>query len=246
MQAPSSRKFFKAIFYLILTNAPILVITCYIQTYLQKNKFSKNQFLNYINSEYKFSTDWFTGNIPYWMNIFNKYHMTAKNLSCLEIGSWEGRSSLFILEALPNSELVCVDTWSGADEHKGSEVLNQIEVNFDHNLSIYMPRLKKYKGTSYSFFDQLDSHIKFDLIYVDGSHYVDDVLVDAVKSFAHLNVGGIMIFDDFFWGYYDDLISNPASAINAFISLKRKYLKVELVYSQIIISRISEEKRSNH
>jgi predicted O-methyltransferase YrrM len=172
--------------------------------------------------------------------------MPTKDLSCLEIGSWEGRSALFILESLPKSRIVCVDTWSGADEHKGSEVLNQIEVNFDHNLSIYKSRLKKYKGTSYSFFDQLDSHVKFDLIYVDGSHYVDDVLVDAVKAFSHLNVGGIMIFDDFFWGYYDDPISNPASAINAFISLKKKYLKVEMVYSQIIISRTAQENRLNH
>ncbi len=172
--------------------------------------------------------------------------MLDKSLSCLEIGSWEGRSSLFILESLPNSKLTCVDTWEGADEHKRLNILNTIEQNFDSNLSEYRDRLTKYKGTSFSFFDNLESHIKFDLIYIDGSHHIDDVMIDALKSFTHLNVGGVMIFDDFFWGYYDDPISNPASAINSFVTLKKRYLRVEMVYSQVIISRISEEKRSNH
>jgi len=180
------------------------------------------------------------------MIIFKKFQMLNKPLSCLEIGSWEGRSSLFILESLPNSKLTCVDTWEGADEHKGSKILNRIEQNFDTNLSDYQDRLAKYKGTSFSFFDNLESDTKFDLIYIDGSHYIDDVMIDALKSFAHLNVGGVMIFDDFFWGYYDDPMSNPASAINSFVTLKKRYLRVEMVYSQIIISRIADEIRSNH
>lgn len=246
METPSSRKFFKAIFYLILTKAPMAVINCFVNTYVKKNKIIRFREFNNLHEEKKFSTDWFSGNIPYWLIVFNKFQMLDKSLSCLEIGSWEGRSSLFILESLPNSKLTCVDTWGGADEHKGLNILNTIEQNFDSNLSDYQDRLTKYKGTSFSFFDNLESHVKFDLIYIDGSHFIDDVMVDALKSFAHLNVGGVMIFDDFFWGYYDDPISNPASAINAFISLKKNYLKVEMVYSQVIISRISEEKRSNH
>ncbi len=246
MLAPSSRKFFKAIFYLILTKAPFVVISCYINTYIKKNKIIEFQNIESKYREKIFSTDWFTSNIPYWMIIFKKFQMLNKPLSCLEIGSWEGRSSLFILESLPNSKLTCVDTWEGADEHKGSKILNRIEQNFDTNLSDYWDILTKYKGTSFSFFDNLESHTKFDLIYIDGSHYIDDVMTDALKSFAHLNVGGVMIFDDFFWGYYDDPMSNPASAINSFVTLKKRYLRVEMVYSQIIISRIADEIRSNH
>lgn len=246
MKTPSSRKFFKAIFYLILTKAPAIVIACFTKTYIQKRNILKYQKLIKASQDKKFSTDWFSGNIPYWLIIFNKFQLIDKPLSCLEIGSWEGRSSLFILESLPNSKLTCVDTWQGADEHKGSNILNTIEQNFDNNLWDHRDRLTKYKGTSFSFFDNLESNIKFDLIYIDGSHYIDDVMIDALKSFAHLNVGGVMIFDDFFWGYYDDPVSNPASAINSFITLKKNYLRVEMVYSQVIISRTSEEKRSNY
>ena len=39
---------------------------------------------------------------------------------------------------------------------------------------------------------------KYNLIYNDGSHHSDDVIVDAFKAFEMLKVGGIMIFDDYF------------------------------------------------
>ena len=93
------------------------------------------------------------------------------------------------------------------------------------------------------FFDTLDSGTKYDLIYIDGSHCVDDVMLDALKAFQRLNIGGIIIFDDYFWSFYDNPKSNPAVAINAFINLKREFLKVEMVYSQII-SRIASESRN--
>lgn len=40
---------------------------------------------------------------------------------------------------------------------------------------------------------------RFDLVYIDGSHYSHDVLSDAVLSFPLLKVGGHMLFDDYLW-----------------------------------------------
>jgi predicted O-methyltransferase YrrM len=210
---------------------------------LRHHKASKESFLQEPLNKY-FSTDWFSVNIFYWKHIFYKKSLLNKNLSCLEIGSWEGRSALFLLSNLPKSNLTCVDTWAGADEHKDLSVLSSIEKTFDTNLAEFDNRVQKFKGTSYSFFDTLDSGTKYDLIYIDGSHYVDDVMLDALKAFQRLNIGGIIIFDDYFWSFYDNPKSNPAVAINAFINLKREFLKVEMVYSQIIISRIASESRN--
>ena len=39
----------------------------------------------------------------------------------------------------------------------------------------------------------------FDIIYIDGSHAVNDVLEDAVLSFRLLKPEGILIFDDYRW-----------------------------------------------
>jgi predicted O-methyltransferase YrrM len=247
MQPPSSRKFFKAIKYLFLTSSPLTIFISYTKTYFLKNKIiNKSKMTGNSIKDKKFSTDWFSGNIPYWEIIFDKFNFLNKKISYLEIGSWEGRSSLFVLQSFSNANIVCVDTWCGADEHDGSKFLDSIESNFDFNLTKYVDRLQKFKGTSYSFFDQLDKDCQYDLIYIDGSHYLDDVLIDALKAFEHLKVGGVMIFDDYFWGYYEDSMLNPAAAINAFIRLKQNYLKVEMVYSQVIVSRTSNEVRINH
>ena len=93
------------------------------------------------------------------MYAFNKYNLLSKKINILEIGIWEGLSSYFILHSLPNATLTCVDTWEGAEEHKTGDattedVLSNIEVSFDKNLSPFIDRLTKYKGTSFSFFNE--------------------------------------------------------------------------------------------
>jgi predicted O-methyltransferase YrrM len=40
---------------------------------------------------------------------------------------------------------------------------------------------------------------RFDLIYIDGSHAAADVMTDAVLSYLLLNVGGVILFDDYVW-----------------------------------------------
>ena len=80
---------------------------------------------------------------------------------------------------------------------------------------------------------------RFDLIYVDGSHHADDVLVDAIKAFEMLKVNGLMIFDDYFWDYYTRTIDNPSGAINAFIRLKHKQLEVICFDHQLVVKKIS-------
>jgi predicted O-methyltransferase YrrM len=80
----------------------------------------------------------------------------------------------------------------------------------------------------------------FDLIYIDGSHHTDDVIVDAIKGFELLKVGGIMIFDDYFWGYYNKPIDNPAGAVNAFLRLKEGAFEIECIYRQLILKKIKD------
>jgi len=97
MKKLSNRKFFKAIYWLFITKAPIAVFICFIKTFLRHHKASKESFLQEPLNKY-FSTDWFSVNIFYWKHIFYKKSLLNKNLSCLEIGSWEGRSALFFIK----------------------------------------------------------------------------------------------------------------------------------------------------
>lgn len=237
----SSRKPIRALRFLFQTNAPYVVYKIYLKTYLRKvfvgsNFSSMQQFKKDIQKS-QFSNDWFTLNIPYWDEVFDKYDFKTKPIKALEIGSWEGMSSLYILKTLPKATLISVDTWQGADEHQGLSVLQTIESNFDKNIEVYRDRSKKFKGTSFNFFNEHPIKESFDLIYIDGSHHTDDVIVDAIKGFELLKVGGIMIFDDYIWGYYSRPIDNPAGAINAFLRLKEGTYEILCIYGQLILRK---------
>lgn len=212
---------------------------------IKKNYKEKTEAYKSLFKKLDFSNDWFSGNIPYWLNIFNKHSFYSRKLDILEIGSWEGMSSLFILTELPNANLTAVDTWSGSDEHQGDDVLSKIESNFDSNLYKVSNRLNKYKGTSYQYFNDCKSDQLFDLIFIDGSHFCDDVLIDGIKAFQHLRLNGIMIFDDYFWRIYSRDFDNPCIAINSFLRIKKGLYRVLNVYGQIAIEKIGVEGQLN-
>ncbi|MBL6431537.1 MAG: class I SAM-dependent methyltransferase [Alphaproteobacteria bacterium] len=108
---------------------------------------------------------------------------------------------------------------------------------FDKNTSAFSGRITKHKGTSLSFYHASDGRERYDLIYVDGSHRSDDVIVDAVNCFRMLTDGGILIFDDYFWTYYEAELENPASAINAFLRMKRHRLEILSFDYQLIVRK---------
>lgn len=234
--------------YLIKTFAPANVVFSYIAGRVKNKQLTRpyrqaQHDFRSLSTSLTLSKDWFTEHIPYWLSAFDECHLTAnKETKVLEIGSWEGLSSYFILYSLPNATLTCVDTWEGADEHKSGydatkDILNNIERSFDKNLSTFKDRFIKYKGTSFSFYHANPNRNIFDVIYIDGSHHFDDVLIDAIKCFEMLKVGGIMIFDDYFWRYYPKDTDNPAAAINVFLKLKKGSYKITRLYWQIIIEK---------
>lgn len=182
---------------------------------------------------------WFLRHIPAWLTIFEGRGLVRRSgLRVLEIGSWEGLSSRFILDHLPGSMITCVDTWGGADEHAGGDAtLADLEARFDHNLGPYGDRVRKHKGTSQEYFTAHAPRECFDLVYVDGSHRADDVLVDAVRGFEALAVDGVMIFDDYLWKYYARANDNPAAAVNAFLRLKRGLYTLLHAGTQVAIAK---------
>jgi len=54
----------------------------------------------------------------------NSFKNTFSVKDILEIGSYERRSALFFFDNFKDSNMHCVDTWSGSDEHD----------NFDFNM----------------------------------------------------------------------------------------------------------------
>lgn len=169
-----------------------------------------------------FTDTWFDGSIELWIELLSPLKALESPVEMLEIGSWEGRSTLFLLGYFPEGKLTAVDTWEGGVEHRQRADLNALERRFDQNLSAFQDRLVKRKGLSSVVLSEMASRERecFDLIFVDGSHFADDVMIDAVMAWRLLRKGGILIFDDYLWrieryGWK----KNPAQAINLFLRL---------------------------
>jgi predicted O-methyltransferase YrrM len=236
--------------WLYKTEAPFSVYKSDYLTYLQRWHIKKlapkvDEFKKRLN-EKQFSTDWFSPNIPQWILAFQKTHTDfSKPIKVLEIGSFEGMSALFILETFPNCHLTCADTWQGAAEHHDKtspvfiEDFSTVVMNkFDFNLRAHKNRVAKFRGNSFQFLSTLAEDARFDLMYIDGSHDSEDVIYDAFLGFKHLNKGGIMIFDDYFWGdFYKNPMQNPAGAINSFLKIKQGEYRLIAVYGQLIIQK---------
>jgi hypothetical protein len=201
----------------------------------------KKFFLNYENKKInKFNTEWFKGNSFYWNEIFNKHLLNNKKIKILEIGSFEGRSTLFFLKNFSNSIISCVDTWKDSNFYQEFK-LSKIEKNFDYNTKDFSLNLKKYKMTSDKFFKKYckKKNNYYDIIYVDGDHYYETTFRDLISSFKVLKNNGLMIMDDFI-GYkgFKNYNENPIGAIIVFINIFYKKIKILKITNQLIIKKI--------
>lgn len=156
--------------------------------------------------KYNFTQDWFSQHIPNW-KVWLKEFEDKHSLNFLEIGCFEGRASVWLLENyLKNagSSLTVIDTFKGSEESEWMKLnTNDVRIRFWHNIlatglsnKVHLMDERSDKALS-----NLNNFLftKFDLIYIDGSHMASDVLLDSVLSFRLLKKNGIMIFDDYEW-----------------------------------------------
>jgi len=151
----------------------------------------------------------------------------GKNISALQIGTYTGDASLWLLENILTDEtslLTDVDTWKGSDEpaHKN--------LNFDDVFISYLskvskfPNVQTFQGTSDEFFAENEE--TFDFIYIDGDHTSQQVLKDAENAIKVLRPNGILAFDDYGWGRQFAPELTPKPAIDEFLYIHKEELEV--------------------
>ena len=239
------RQYYKYIFKSYKKNTLITIYLILRLFIFRKLSFlDKKYYKNYLNlSEHdrnfkkdgRYSEDWFSYNIKYLSRIIYKFKIVDKKISILEIGSYEGLSTVFFLSILKNSKIYCVDPFIDFEENKNKD-FNKVFNNFEHNTKKFQSRIRLSKSTSDDFFRK-GVNEKFDLIYIDGNHHADNVYKDSTNSFNLLNKGGLMIFDDFLWDYYEDINFNPIGGIKRFLSENFYKLKIISIGYQIAIQK---------
>ncbi|MCI0612578.1 class I SAM-dependent methyltransferase, partial [bacterium] len=203
---------------------------------------------------YKFTEDWFSGNIPVWERVLARFE--GKPVAGIEIGCYEGRATCWLLENIltnPNSSITCVDTFKGSPEHELMETqLEGMRDRFQHNIKlrpVESGRVYIIPEESAYALRRLRKENQFDFAYIDGSHHAADVFQDIALLWPLMKLGSIIIFDDYLWclerefdpAFYCDL---PRPAIDAFLRCFSDQVEVLERGYQIMVSK-KEKTRGN-
>ena len=233
-----SINFYYRLKYLINKNSNYRVILSFLLDRIKhplkksKKKYFRNLHIEYLKKK-NITTDFFSINAYYWKKILRTL---PENFKYLEIGSLEGNSALFIINNFKVKKVVCVDIWE--DENFKEEQHKNFN-NYKKNINEFSNIVETFKGTSDAFF--LKQKDKYDVIYIDGSHETDQVYKDIKNSWNILNVNGILICDDYFYGsIYKNPDNVPSIAINKFVNELLENNSVEILCvnnSQIFLKK---------
>lgn len=193
-----------------------------------------------------FTQDWFSKDIPNFEKYLAEYR-GKPNLRYLEIGVFEGRSILWLLDNILTHETslsvlvdpmqACFGEHDEIDFSKVKEVLLQNLQPYGLNERVFLIEKK-----SWDFLIDANSKLTainegFDCIYIDGSHKASNVLEDAILSFPLLKNGGIMIFDDYDWGENEPSYNRTKAGIDAFTYIYQEDISILHTGSQVFIKK---------
>ena len=140
----------------------------------------------------KFTQDWFTNNIPNFQLCMEVIGDQRKEF--LEIGSYEGRSTCWLMQNGLQKEgnIVCVDPYEGMPDIEKRFWDNVREANTNKQIvSLFAAKSNRVLA------ELTIQKQKYDFIYIDGDHAPEIALTDACMAWNLLRSGGVMLFDDY-------------------------------------------------
>jgi hypothetical protein len=191
-------------------------------------------------TNYIFTVDRFSYNIQIW-TYYLKEFKNKPNLRFLEIGSFQGRSTIWLLENIltdVTSTITCIDTFEGSVNHIfhfKNDIKNVFDI-FSYNISKFKNKVNIIKDKSQTALKQINE--QYDFIYIDGDHKASSVIEDAILSFSLLKKGGIIIFYDYMCFGMKKLVDNPKPAIDVFLEIYANKINVLYKNHQVIIKKL--------
>lgn len=140
-----------------------------------------------------YTRDWFQPHVRNWERWLSGLR-DRPSLRALEIGSFEGRSTVWLLQNVltqADSRIDCVDLF------RPDPLQGDYHQRFRANVAPWSHKVREYAGPSAEQLGRVRG--PYDLIYIDGWHTAFGALADGVMAWPQLKVGGLMIFDDYLW-----------------------------------------------
>jgi predicted O-methyltransferase YrrM len=148
------------------------------------------------------------------VGTIDKLAQSNPNLKLLEVGSWTGSSALTWSQAISKfcsggGTVLCVDPWApyfnekdigGGDNYQNMNNAANLDLSYNlflHNIQFAATGVKinHIRGTSSEILPYLAPD-SFDIVYLDGSHYLEDIRFDLAAADKLLKDGGVLCGDD--------------------------------------------------
>jgi predicted O-methyltransferase YrrM len=182
----------------------------------------------------RFQASGVTSGHPFWLNAFKDSRASIEKV--LEIGAFEGQTTVFLAWLFPQTQITCIDPWRNYNEV--SSGMTDVKAVFDGNTKHFGNRLRAIQGFSS---DELPKLLaageQFDIIFIDGSHYYGDVVIDSQLSWRLLKLGGVLIWDDYLWRRKDYGKLVPKLAIDQFLSAYKGQYRSLWAFKQVAIRK---------
>lgn len=203
------------------------------------------EFLEYyetVCSDKYLSHDWFSDKAWAWHDILAPY--VGQPCDVLELGVFEGRSVIYILEYLRNSRVTALDHFvlkKGWTSSQGITIELDNEIAFQGNIRSYGDRVRTIVQPSWVGLSNLiRERQKFDIIYIDASHTKPDVLADTLLAWRLLKIGGLFIWDDFLLDIWDWDSGPVGPGVVAFLRLAASAWEVVHAGWQVAVRKRAE------
>lgn len=164
-----------------------------------------------------FTSDWVSSHCDTWAGHLS--HLAGKpGVRGIEIGMFEGRSTLWWLERIltgEGSKLYAFEPWR---EKIQPNLAILREMGFDeHRLQVFFERAQTGLVADWV------SPEMVDFAYIDGGKDADQVLQNSVLVWLALKPGGVIIWDDYRWEWREGVVSPycehpPKIGIDAFLA----------------------------
>jgi hypothetical protein len=208
-----------------------------------------NEYILTNNLEYKGMYNWANdlplGTREIFLKIieyFNINHIDQKT-TILEIGTYTGISLINIIKLIPNSIGYGLDKWTNYEENALLTQIENLQVEKSFYNNIHKEGLSnRIFGIKSSSTDKLiefiKNNVKFNFIYIDGSHLLLDCYTDLVLSWHILEKGGIIAIDDYLYKTDKNLLNSPFEAANHFLKVFKDNYKLLNMGYRIFLEKI--------
>lgn len=140
-------------------------------------------------------------NIQGWFTFPKLYRNIVKhatnNSHFVEVGTWLGKSALFmaveIINSNKNIKFDCVDTWEGSEEHQTFSIVKEKQLynQFLKNIEPVKAVINPIKLTSLEAANTyLDNSLDF--VFIDASHDYEHVKSDIYAWYPKVKVDGVL------------------------------------------------------